>query len=344
MKVIPHVLLLISALILTTHGQRQDPVVVGNGVIEGTVSDEAHRPLAGVKVRASTSDHKPGSSFVRFVRTNDSGHFIIEHLPFGTYRIFTKDEEADYPDTGFSFYSNDVFPTATLTSAIPMASVQLNLGPKAAVLSGRILDSDTGEPLSATFKLTRATASDKWISSQVRSPFRILVPASTPIQVEISAPGYQKWSYGGSGDAQHRRDIELKPASKMELDVSLRPTDDATLRRSRFLIPEGFIGWIRLDHDISGASPVPLQENTQLYKFPASGTLETSSPGPVSGARDEYLFYSKDGSTKVIPQDFRKNQGMIWDKHVEFRGGEERSFEFFVGTEDQFKKSTRPLH
>jgi hypothetical protein len=137
------------------------------GSIIGTVQDEAGNPVSGAKVRADPMDRPSGGSAVRDVQTDADGHFRIDHLDWGKYKLFAKKEESAYPDTYWSFYSGDALLVATLSPLAPVADIRIPLGPKAGILKGIVRNSITGAPLSAGFKLSRVDDSNRWISTSV---------------------------------------------------------------------------------------------------------------------------------------------------------------------------------
>ena len=81
------------------------PAQTGGSII-GTVQDEAGKLVSDAKVRADPMD-RPGGSAVRDVQTDADGQFRIDHLDWGKYKLFAKKEESAYPDTYWSFYSDD---------------------------------------------------------------------------------------------------------------------------------------------------------------------------------------------------------------------------------------------
>jgi len=64
----------------------------------------------------------------------------------------------------------------------------------------------------------------------------------------------------------------------------------------RFLIPEGYVGWIRVDFDVPGAPPLPIEDGFYIFKFPESGRLQTSSGDVVVSRRNEFRYYSTEGN------------------------------------------------
>lgn len=308
-----------------------------NGSIRGSVVDEKNVPVGKAKVNASAMNGQPTTSFVRYVHTDAQGYFLIDRLEWGKYGVFAMKEEAGYPDSGVSLYSNDVFPTITISPAAPAGEVQIHLGPKAGILTGVVTNVRNGAPLSAGFKLSRAASPDKWLSTSLPPNYRLLVPSSTDVLLEVSAPGFRTWTF--------RNPLRLTAGTEMRLDMSLEPLHDPNLHPSKLLVPDGYVGWLLLDYNVEDAEPVPIEAGAEVFKFPPTGTLSTSSPGPQRGAEDEYFYYSPDGSLRGIPADYRNGKGMIWGHYEGTRKGVLAQFGFFVGSEEQYKKyQSRTTH
>jgi hypothetical protein len=107
------------------------------------------------------------------------------------------------------------------------------------------------------------------------------------------------------------------------------------------LIPEGYVGWLRVEHKVECAPPVPVEHGQRILRFTGASVLETSSPMPEEAAERQYFYYAPDGSERDLAADYRNGNGMIWGETSGSRGGEMRMFIFFVGTEEQSKR--RPL-
>jgi hypothetical protein len=110
---------------------------------------------------------------------------------------------------------------------------------------------------------------------------------------------------------------------------------------SRFLIPSGYQGWVRIEYRIAGAPPLPREGNYLLVALAHDGTLKTSSDLPEGWGHDQF-FYVTEGERKRLSNAGWCKGGMIWD---EVTSGDEHSpkfLKFFVGTEDQFRLETDP--
>jgi len=308
------------------------------GSIRGTVVDEEGVPVPEAKVNAEIADGRARHTAVRYVETDSNGHFVVDNLPWGTYKVVAMKEDAGYPNTAFAFYGNDVLQTSTLTPTRPVGELTIHLGPKAGVLKGAVVSTLDGAPLNASFRLTRAASPDKWLSTSVESNYRVLLPASTDILLEVSAPGFKTWTPAGP--------LQLHPGEELRLDISMDPSHDPNLHPSKFLVPDGYIGWLLLEYNAKDAPQSPVENGIQLFRFSKSGTISTSSCGPLRGAENEFFYYSADGSLRPISTDYRNDKGMIWGQHEGARNGVLTQFGFFVGTEQQYKKyqmlETRP--
>ena len=82
-------------------------------------------------------------------------------------------------------------------------------------------------------------------------------------------------------------------------------------RSFRFLIPEGYSGWVRVEFEAAGAPPLPSEGGQTVLKIPATGVLRTSSPERYGWARDSYYFYS-DGGSRPLPDSGPGR--LIWSK------------------------------
>jgi hypothetical protein len=67
----------------------------------------------------------------------------------------------------------------------------------------------------------------------------------------------------------------------------------------RFLVPEGYVGWIRVDFDVSNAPLLPVEDGFYIFKFPKSGRLQTSSSDVVDSRWNEFFYYSADEKYRI---------------------------------------------
>jgi len=116
---------------------------------------------------------------------------------------------------------------------------------------------------------------------------------------------------------------------------------NSTQRSLRFLIPESYTGWVRVEFEIAGESPVPVEGGQTVLKIPPSGVLRTSSPEQYGWAEDDYFYYSSAGVRRL------PNSGhgsLIWGKingAESGPSGKRKYEEFFVGTEQQYRDQAK---
>jgi hypothetical protein len=102
-----------------------------------------------------------------------------------------------------------------------------------------------------------------------------------------------------------------------------------------FEVPEGFRGWILVEHDRPGCPPTPVENGKRVYRIPASGRLCVGdSIDYDSFAKDEFYFV---GSSRTpIPEESPGHEGLLRAGGVGGPGN--RTFEhYFVGTEEELK-------
>ncbi|MGH9733720.1 MAG: DUF6843 domain-containing protein [Candidatus Acidiferrales bacterium] len=320
----------VALLVLVTLSRGQAQTV---GSIEGIVIDQQGAPVQGADVAADPINGKVRIGFVRpHAESDASGHFSIEGLAWrGTYKIFAKKLRSDYPNMAFSFYSDDIYPTALIGPSNPVAHITVRLGPPAAALTGSITDAQTGRPMPAAMELKRIQPPNKWISVSVPPEYRVLIPPSVTVSVTVTAPGYLRWT--------PPEPLTLASGTEMRLDVALEPAYNPNVAPSKFLIPDGYVGWVLLAYDQKNAPAAPSSNGERIFKFPGTGRLKTSSRGPESDAKKEYLYYSREGSIRDVPMDYRDGDGMIWGEYQGTLGGVISEYGFFVGTHDQYEKA-----
>jgi len=312
---------------------------IREGVIQGVVLDDVGNPLAGAKVHAELKGI-PMAKAIRFVESDQNGFFLIDRLEFGSYFVGAMKEEDGYGPSDNSFFNDKPVPTAQISTQNRFADVVVTLGPKAGILTGTIRDALTGKPIPAGFDLVQAKDRSKWMGTSAAPHFRVLIPSSKEIEVKVLAPGYEAWLY--PDPAIPSQVLRLEPGSEIRLNILLKPAHDRSLPTSRFLIPEGYVGWLRVEHDVECAPLIPVEDGVRIFHFTGATVLETSSPLPEEAAERQYFYYAADGSERDLAADYANGNGMIWQERHGSRGGKMSMFIFFVGTQEQSKTRLLP--
>jgi hypothetical protein len=112
---------------------------------------------------------------------------------------------------------------------------------------------------------------------------------------------------------------------------------------TRYLVPDGYVGWIEVRYGEKNAPELPLVDGAFLCKVPGDGIVNTSSVIQDGWAKDEYSYYSRNGSTIGLKETGWGSGGMIWAPSDEWKDTAQRTrvdAYFFVGTEEQYRRLT----
>jgi hypothetical protein len=203
------------------YGQSEKPQSAV-GVIRGTVVNETGKPVPGAKVWADKLEGGLVHGIARYAAADGDGRFALEHLDLVQYKIFAKNEEEGYPDTGFAFYSPEPPVKIALSASTKEAAVLVVIGPKAATIKGSTSDARTGAPVLPVISMRHAGANSRGIASSLPAQYSVLVPAGASILFEVSAAGYRTWYYPGNGAVQ-ATPLTLKSGEQMTLDIQMEP-------------------------------------------------------------------------------------------------------------------------
>lgn len=67
----------------------------------------------------------------------------------------------------------------------------------------------------------------------------------------------------------------------------------------RWIIPAGYVGWLRLDYSVNGAPPLPLEHGRYVIRVPLSGRVATSTVNDPSVDNNEYYVQDSGGLRKL---------------------------------------------
>ena len=116
-------------------------------------------------------------------------------------------------------------------------------------------------------------------------------------------------------------------------------------RPANIYLPEGYVGWVRLEYDVQGAPELERDfiGPWEYQRFPPSGLLQTSSELHHGAASANYFYYSDNRAT---PLPHEMINGGIISGCVERSDGTnlERNFQtFFVGPKEEYKQHKQEL-
>ena len=109
---------------------------------------------------------------------------------------------------------------------------------------------------------------------------------------------------------------------------------------SLYLIPSGYIGWVKIEYRVPSAPPLPREGKYLLLVLDGDGSLQTSSNLPTGWAHDRSFYYSGSSRQALSNAGWCKG-GMIWGE--DSRNARKVVVQkFFVGAEDQFRMEVDP--
>lgn len=110
----------------------------------------------------------------------------------------------------------------------------------------------------------------------------------------------------------------------------------------RYLIPNGYTGWVRVNFREKDASPLNGENGHRVLKFNSQGTTATSSDPPSGHGNDDFYYYNGDRRTPLSNAGVCKG-GMIWETETAIDPATNVPFtRFFVGSEEQYRHELDP--
>lgn len=101
-----------------------------------------------------------------------------------------------------------------------------------------------------------------------------------------------------------------------------------------FLIPQGYVGWVRVQFSVKGASHMPRQNNYFLARIPNSGLLKTASPIETGWAADKFCYVTPSGLPEPLRSNPPEDDSEVWP------GSSTLTYQsYFIGTKDQFMEA-----
>jgi len=121
--------------------------------------------------------------------------------------------------------------------------------------------------------------------------------------------------------------------------------DDGHKRPAKIYIPDGYVGWVRIEYGVPNAPKLKrdLLGPLEYQRFPPSGLLQTSSKLGDGAASADFFYYSGD-SLKPLPDEFI-NGGVISGLIKKPDGAplEQKFGTFFVGPKPEYEKHKQEL-
>jgi hypothetical protein len=113
-----------------------------------------------------------------------------------------------------------------------------------------------------------------------------------------------------------------------------------TRRSWKVLIPQGYVGWIRVELKVKGAATLPVEDGYLIVRIPNMGLLQTSSVWEEGWGSDVFCYVNTSGREQALPDG--NKDSFLWG---DSSNGANRMI--FIGTKNQFMstpdKSPKPL-
>ena len=124
----------------------------------------------------------------------------------------------------------------------------------------------------------------------------------------------------------------------------LRAIGVETEVRERHFIPEGYVGWLTVRYGIADRPPLERDGEVLVFRYPESGVIETSTPGPTALGTKEYFTYGPSGVVPVpdtwMGRRIREPYALSM-VHDDQPGAptSEHSSGFFIGTREEYHRA-----
>jgi len=117
------------------------------------------------------------------------------------------------------------------------------------------------------------------------------------------------------------------------------PTVSPKRNPLRFLIPSGYMGWVRIDFLVEGGAAPEREDRYLVLRVPANGHLLSTAPYQEGWAgADEYVYIDAKGARQRLSATPAGGGGTIWGVHNGLSSGH-RVARMFIGSESRYLSS-----
>jgi hypothetical protein len=186
-----------------------------DGQIKGTVTDQGGSPVVGATVYAVPQFLTFDGIKPRSVKTDRNGEFDFRSgLQLGAYKLYFQKDEDGYPDP---FKSPDAetkvdVPKVVLTKSHSSATVKVTLGKKAGVVTGQVIDADSGAATKALLVFIDQDGNRREIVAD--GSFRVSLPPGKDIILMVTAMSRQS-----STRRPFDTPLRLEPGQEIYMDI-----------------------------------------------------------------------------------------------------------------------------
>lgn len=206
---------------------QQPSISLGFGAIEGRVVDaRSGNPIAHARVFAESVDpSRVQTGKLHYTYSGASGEFFLAQVQLGVNLVSGAKEEDGYPNTYLATLAEDLsaLPKVTVKEREVTKGVILRLS-KGGRLIGRVTDAGTGGVVKApSIRLTRVDDSRLYLETtpDLSGHFKFVLPAR-PFKLEITAPGYAKWTFSEKTRTGRTQSLLVKRGAMREMVVLMK--------------------------------------------------------------------------------------------------------------------------
>ena len=111
---------------------------------------------------------------------------------------------------------------------------------------------------------------------------------------------------------------------------------------TRFLIPDGYVGWVKIYYGVDDAPALEMFNGQLLIRVASDGTARTATTHDSRYGTDEYFYEDASGRLRPLKQEgvYRKADALVHSHtYISSKTG---LLVFFVGPRSTMDESTRP--
>ena len=278
-RAIPSALILICVASLAVTAQSPSPYSIA-----GDLRDDGGQLFSGATVCALQTNGKVVNVRDRVcVESDAQGKFVINLAGTGIYQVIAEKTSAGYMPPYIPYYKDPKTPIPEVTVNVenPHASVSVKLGPRAGLISGKVIDEATDLPVH-DFVVWIWQARDVTARTHevVKGPFgRFRIPAPpVSFTMRVVSAGYEDWTMGGgvltslAGSRKGPGSLLVRSGNNAEFAVYLKrkiPSTDEPAKaedEKRLLVPTQLAPQDNQVFDL-------LPRNTKLEWTPVAGAI-----------------------------------------------------------------------
>lgn len=193
----------------------QSQIKLRSAEIQGVVIDQNGIPVPNATVYAVSQDLRFNDLTPLSAKADRNGAFDFRgKLALGCYELYSR--MSDSPDPFDSFFADTTTrsPKILLTSAHPSAKVTVQIAPQPAILTGRILDADTGAAVKAYLGMLDSEGHGH--SVFVNGSYRVLLPPGKDVTLMVTLVGQHE-----ARPIMPAAPLRLEPGQFVAMDFSV---------------------------------------------------------------------------------------------------------------------------